>query len=207
MKAENIIHGSVALLMKENINTDIIMPQTELVTSTKTNLARGIFARWRYLLDGSEDTTFALNKDKYRHAKILISGKNFGCGSSREHAIWGILEYGIQCIIAPSFAEIFKENALQNKLLLIEKEYEYLLPLIQDVEKSKDRYSLTIDLDRMEIIGNQSLRMEFDIPSRVKLHLLQAKDDVDITLDHLSTIDEFQKKDKKVRPWIYQNEL
>ena len=135
------ITGVAAPLLRADINTDAIIPMRWLVTATRDGLGKGLFSEWRYRPDGSEDPEFVLNQPLYRAAGILIAGANFGCGSSREHAPWALLDFGIRCIIAPGFASIFYENCLKNGILPV------VLPLI-DVENlaSRQRGALTVDL-------------------------------------------------------------
>ncbi len=181
-------------LIRENIDTDMIIPSREMTSTGRTGLADGLFAPWRYLEGRSPDPDFVLNDAHYAGAQILQGGKNFGCGSSREHAVWALAEYGFRCIIAESFAPIFKSNCIRNGVLPIELGRPMPPELIDAV--------ITVDLEgqHMEIPGRFRT---FHIDAEAKAMLLGGLDAIDLTLQHAAAIAEFHARDRSLRPWVY----
>lgn len=201
MKPFTKLTAIAAPLPLMNIDTDIIIPKQFLRTIKRTGLGTSAFFDIRYNEDGSEKPDFVLNQEPYRHAEILVTGGNFGCGSSREHAPWALLDFGIRCIIAPSFADIFFNNSFKNGMLPIAVEdtnaYESLVDWLKDHEGE----SLSINLDEQKIIwGNHSYNFEID-PFR-KHCLLNGLDDIGLTLEKSSHIEHFEEQDHQKRPWI-----
>ncbi len=192
------ITGVAAPLLRADINTDAIIPMRWLVTATRDGLGKGLFSEWRYRPDGSEDPEFVLNQPLYRAAGILIAGANFGCGSSREHAPWALLDFGIRCIIAPGFASIFYENCLKNGILPV------VLPLI-DVENlaSRQRGALTVDLVTQSISDADGRIAAFELEPSRRAALLEGRDEIDDTLSHAEAIAVFQARDREQRPWVW----
>jgi 3-isopropylmalate/(R)-2-methylmalate dehydratase small subunit len=183
-------------LIRDNIDTDTIIPSREMKSTGKTGLADGLFAPWRYRDAGTRDPdpSFCLNDPAFKGGQILLVGKNFGCGSSREHAVWALAEYGIRCIIAESFAPIFKNNCIRNGLLPID--------CGRPVDPLFHGQVMTIDLpaQNMSIPGRFRL---FHVDEESKTMLTEGLDAIDLTLKHRATISDWQAADKRVRPWVY----
>lgn len=192
------ITGVAAPLMRADINTDAVIPMRWLVTATRTGLGKGLFSEWRYRPDGSEDPGFVLNQAPYRSASILITGTNFGCGSSREHAPWALLDFGIRCIIAPGFASIFYENCLKNGLLPV------VLPLVGvQTLAAREPTVLTVDLVTQCISDAGGTIATFELDASRRAALLEGRDEIDDTLRHAKAIAAFQSRDRHERPWVW----
>lgn len=181
--------GTAAPLIRNNIDTDQIIPSREMKSVSKTGLSDGMFAGQRYLAERVENPDFILNQELYRNATILLSGKNFGCGSSREHAVWALKEYGFRAIIAESFGEIFYNNCVRNGILCVQLD-EAIIASLGDI--------VTIDLPRQLV--NQT---SFDIPAGDKKMLVEGLDAIGLTLQNEAEISAYFETDKKHRPWIY----
>jgi len=198
--------GIAAPLMRRDINTDAIIPAPYLRTAD-ADLARGLFALWRYDDEGKENPNFVLNQSEFRKASILIAGENFGCGSSREAAAWALKGYGIRAILAPSFADIFYENAFRNGILAA------ILPLMQinDLAKtisgSPNKAKLSIDLMRRIATDSMGTTYNFIVPDFRRDALLRGDDEIASTLRHSTEIDDYMSLDRQRRPWIYQTGL
>ena len=196
--------GIAAPLPMPNIDTDQIIPAHWLKTIQRTGLGVGLFESMRYLADGSPNPEFLLNREPYKGAQILIAGPNFGCGSSREHAPWALLDYGIRCVIAPSFADIFYNNCFKNGILPIVMPQEQCDLLAKEAATAPDP-TFTVDLERQEIqrpTGNQPLPFDIDAPNRTKL--LEGLDEIGQTLQRATTIDGFEAKQRAEAPWLYR---
>jgi 3-isopropylmalate/(R)-2-methylmalate dehydratase small subunit len=186
--------GSVAAPLRIiNIDTDMIIPKQYLKTIKRTGLGTGLFSEMRYLEDGTENPDFVLNQPAYRNAKILVAGANFGCGSSREHAPWALLDFGIRCVIATSFADIFYNNCFQNGILPIQVSPEDLEKLFDDAERGANA-TLTVDLEKQEIRGPDGGLVKFDIDQFRKHCLLNGLDGIGLTLEKGASIDTFENK-------------
>ena len=183
-----------------NIDTDMIIPKDYLKTIKRTGLGVGLFAEARYKDDGSENPDFVLNKQAYRHAQILVAGDNFGCGSSREHAPWALLDFGIRCVISTSFADIFYNNCFKNGILPIVVEPDELEKLLDDAGRGSNA-TLTVDLDSQEIRGPDGGTIKFNIDAFRKYCLMNGLDDIGLTLDKATAIDAFEKKNAGSHPW------
>ena len=197
-------HVGVAMpLPEDNINTDVIIPSREMRTVSKSGLADGLFAPWRYLDPDSreENPSFAMNKTTYRDASILIAGKNFGCGSSREHAVWALMEAGFRVIIAESFATIFYNNALRNGLLAIALDRRLVDALVAPVRVE----TLSVNLADQTISAG-AMVVRFDIDPDAKEMLLEGIDEISLTQRDAASIDTFERRDRENRPWIYLND-
>lgn len=201
MQKFNKLSAVAAPLPIINIDTDMIIPKQFLKTIKRTGLGRNLFDEMRYSQDGNEIADFILNKSPYRNSQILIAGDNFGCGSSREHAPWALLDFGIRCIIAPSFADIFYNNCFKNGILPI------VLPKEQVVELSKYAFQpdniITVDLEQQIIIADNK-KYKFEIDPFRKHCLLDGLDDIGLTLEHSDKIGSFELKQEKAAPWLYQ---
>ena len=198
MKKFNILKGIPANLPMINVDTDMIIPKQFLKTIKRTGLGKSLFFEMRYKENGEQIEEFVLNKEPYNKSSILLVGKNFGCGSSREHAPWALLDFGIKCIISPSFADIFYNNCFKNGMLPIVLEQKKIEDLI---EYSRRKENIEINLNDQEVIfGNK--RIKFDIDSFKKKCLLNGIDDIALSLEKLKKISLFEDKYKKSRPWV-----
>jgi len=201
MEKFTVVTGIAAPMPMSNINTDAISPMAA-GRSTAVDLGKLLFANWRYRLDGSEVPEFVLNRPPYREAKIIVAGPNFGCGSSRERAVWALMRFGIRCVIAPSFADIFRENAFQNGLLPVAIDEDVcarLGALLQQVGDPR----VTVDLERCVVEGPAGWRSTFTVPEERRTALMEGLDEIDVILRLEPAIDAFQKADRERRPWIY----
>jgi 3-isopropylmalate/(R)-2-methylmalate dehydratase small subunit len=185
-----------------NVDTDKIIPAKWLKTIKRTGLGPALFEAIRYTADGKEDPNFVLNKEPYRKAEILVTGNNFGCGSSREHAVWALQGFGIKCVIAPEFADIFFSNAGKNGILLIKLPQEIVDALTKDAEMGHNA-RLTVDLEAQEITRPNGEKIKFDIDPFRKHCLLNGLDDIALTLEKKASIDAFEAKGKTNTPWLY----
>ena len=174
MKPFTTLTGVAAPLDIMNVDTDMIIPKQYLKTIKRTGLGSGLFAELRFNEDGSENPDFVLNKPAYRKAEILVAGDNFGCGSSREHAPWALLDFGIRCVISTSFADIFYNNCFKNGILPVTVGQEDLDQLMKDAQQGA---TLTVDLVRQEILGSDGIKITFDIDPFRKHCLLNGLDD------------------------------
>jgi len=194
--------GVAAPLPMINVDTDKIIPKQHLKTIKRSGLGKALFDEMRYRPDGSENPDFVLNKPAYRQAKILVAGENFGCGSSREHAPWALLDFGIRCVIAPSFADIFYNNCFKNGILPIALPQADVDKLMDDAERGANAI-ISIDLEKQEIRGPDGGCIKFDIDPFRKRCLLQGLDDVGLTLEKAPAIDSFEAKNRLNQPWLW----
>ncbi|QRI62989.1 3-isopropylmalate dehydratase small subunit [Shinella sp. PSBB067] len=192
--------GVAAPLPVVNIDTDMIIPKDYLKTIKRTGLGKGLFAEARYNEDGSVNESFVLNKPAYQNATILVAGDNFGCGSSREHAPWALLDFGIRCVISTSFADIFYNNCFKNGILPIVVSQEDLDKLMDDASRGSNAI-LTVDLEAQEITGPDGGRIGFEIDAFRRHCLLNGLDDIGLTLEKAPAIDSFEKQNASARPW------
>ena len=198
MEKFNILKGIPANLPMINVDTDMIIPKQFLKTIKRTGLGKSLFFDMRYDEQGNEINEFVLNKFPYNNSPILLTGKNFGCGSSREHAPWALLDFGIKCIISPSFADIFCNNCFKNGMLPIVLDEKTIGELS---EYSKRKEIIEIDLPKQEIkFGNKLV--SFDIDNFRKKCLLNGLDDIAISLENLKKINLYEKNLNKIKPWI-----
>ena len=192
--------GVAAPLPIVNIDTDMIIPKQYLKTIARTGLGKGLFSEMRYKEDGSENPDFVLNKPAYRKAQILVAEDNFGCGSSREHAPWALLDFGVRCVISTSFADIFYNNCFKNGILPIKVSKEDLAKLMDDANRGANA-TLTVDLEAQEIRGPDGGVVKFDIDAFRKHCLIEGLDDIGLTMVKADKISSFEKKDADARPW------
>ena len=191
-----------AYLSLMNIDTDMIIPKQFLKTIKRTGLGKSLFYEMRYDESGKIIEKFILNNEPYSKSKILIAGKNFGCGSSREHAPWALLDFGIKCVISASFADIFYNNCFNNGILPININENVIQELS---EYSKRKEEIEINLENQEILyGNKSVK--FDLDPAKKIRLLEGLDDISMTLEKVPAIDEYENKIKSTKPWIVRND-
>ena len=184
-----------------NVDTDMIIPKDYLKTIQRTGLGKGLFAEMRYRDDGSENPDFVLNKPAYRKAQILVAGNNFGCGSSREHAPWALLDYGIRCIISTEFGDIFYNNAFKNGMLPIKVSKEDLAKLMDDAERGANA-TLSIDLENQTIQGPDGGTVHFEVDAFKKHCLLNGLDEIGLTMEKAPRIATYEQKVAAERPWI-----
>jgi 3-isopropylmalate/(R)-2-methylmalate dehydratase small subunit len=183
--------ATAAPLNVDNIDTDKIIPARFLKTIKRTGLGKSLFADMRYNADGSEKPDFVLNQEKYRHSEILVAGDNFGCGSSREHAPWALKDFGIRCVIAPSFADIFFNNSFKNGLLPITLPEEICAKLREDAAMGTNA-KLTVDLARQVVIRPNGEEIPFTVDAFRKHCLLNGLDDIGLTLEHAAAINSYE---------------
>ena len=196
------VTGVAAPLPLVNVDTDMIVPGPFLKTIERTGLGKVIFYNMRYNEDGSEKPDFVLNQEAYREAKILITGDNFGCGSSREHAPWALLDFGIRCVIAPSFADIFYNNCFKNGILPIALPQEDVDKLLDDADRGANAV-ITVDLEKQEISGPDGGTIKFDIDPFKKHCLLEGLDDIGLTLESADKIRAFEQRWQEQSPWLF----
>jgi 3-isopropylmalate/(R)-2-methylmalate dehydratase small subunit len=201
MQKFDTLTGVAAPLNIVNIDTDMIIPKQFLKTIKRTGLGKSLFFEMRYTQDGQEIGDFVLNKPAYRKAEILVAGDNFGCGSSREHAPWALLDFGIRCVISTSFADIFYNNCFKNGILPIKVSPEELRKLMDDAERGANA-TLTIDLPKQEIRGPDGGVINFDIDPFRKHCLLNGLDDIGLTMEKAASIDAFEKTQAAKQPWL-----
>jgi 3-isopropylmalate/(R)-2-methylmalate dehydratase small subunit len=205
MRKFDVLTAVAAPLLRANVDTDAIIPSREMKSVSKHGLADGLFAGWRYTTIGGReiDPQFVLNQPAYAGTQILLSGENFGCGSSREHAVWALLEYGIRAVVAPSFAPIFHGNCVRNGILPVRLEAAGIARLADAVAPDPQRRVLTVDLVRQRVSGPGDLEFAFEIEREEREMLLEGLDAIDLTLKHRDAIDAFRDRDRAQRPWIY----
>ena len=201
MQKFETLTGVAAPLNIVNIDTDMIIPKQFLKTILRTGLGKSLFFEMRYTQEGQELPEFVLNKPAYRKAEILVAGGNFGCGSSREHAPWALLDFGIRCVISTSFADIFYNNCFKNGILPIQVSPEDLKKLMDDAERGSNA-TLTIDLPSQTIRGPDGGKVDFDIDPFRKHCLLNGLDDIGLTMEKAASIDNFEKKQAAAQSWL-----
>ncbi|MEZ5488475.1 MAG: 3-isopropylmalate dehydratase small subunit [Steroidobacteraceae bacterium] len=193
-----------APLLRDNIDTDAIIPSREMKSVSKTGLAAGLFAGWRYTTIGGRDPDpqFVLNKPAYAGTRIILGGSNFGCGSSREHAVWALHEYGVRAVIAPTFSPIFFGNCIRNGIVPVRLPAETIAAIAAWVEQDPARHQVTVDLEAQTVTaGGAPQRFELDDEPRAML--LEGLDAIDLTLKQRPAIEAFRNRDQAARPWIY----
>ena len=201
------IESNAIPLPMVNVDTDMIIPKQFLKTIKRTGLGKNLFYELRYDEKDAPIDSFVLNQDKYKDSQILITGKNFGCGSSREHAPWSILDYGIKCIIASSFADIFYNNCFKNGILPIKLDESEVTKLQKAAENS---LSFTIDLENQKISyfdKNINHEVSFELDKAKKTSLLEGLDDIGLTLAKVNHISDFENKQKSRKPWLYSQQI
>jgi 3-isopropylmalate/(R)-2-methylmalate dehydratase small subunit len=201
MKPFTTLTGVAAPMPIVNIDTDMIIPKQFLKTIKRTGLGKGLFAEMRFNPDGSEKADFVLNRPSYRTAEILVAGENFGCGSSREHAPWALLDFGIRCVIATSFADIFYNNCFKNGILPIRVSQENWEKLLDDAQRGANA-TITVDLATQTVKGPDGGSISFDIDAHRKHCLLNGLDDIGLTLQKADAISGFEGKLAQDRPWV-----
>jgi 3-isopropylmalate/(R)-2-methylmalate dehydratase small subunit len=213
MKPFQAFEGIVVPFDRGNIDTDAIIPKQFLKSIEKTGFGPNLFDEWRYLDHGEpgqdsagrpENSDFVLNKEQYRSAEILLARENFGCGSSREHAVWALRDYGIRALIAPSFADIFFNNCFKNGLLPVVLPIRAVNQLFQETA-GQDGYSLTVDLEEQIILTPTGQSFRFDVGELLKYRLLNGLDDIDLTLQHQEKIKQHEDMTRLSYPWLVED--
>ncbi len=204
MEPFTTLTGLVAPLDRVNVDTDQVIPKQFLKTIKRTGLREGLFFDWRKRTDGSPDPSFFLNQPRYQGAVILVTRDNFGCGSSREHAPWALLDQGFRCIIAPSFADIFYNNCFQNGILPVVLKSEDVLSLMNDVLKIEG-YQLTVDLGRQTVTTPRGNSYRFEIDPFRKDCLYRGLDSIGLTLQHEPEITAYESRRKTDAPWLFSD--
>jgi 3-isopropylmalate/(R)-2-methylmalate dehydratase small subunit len=192
--------GVAAPLPLINIDTDMIIPKQFLKTIERSGLGKNLFDEMRYDAEGNENPDFVLNKPAWRNARILVAGENFGCGSSREHAPWALLDFGIRCVIAPSFADIFFNNCFKNGILPIALPQEDVDKLMDDAERGANA-TVTVDLENQRITGPDGGSIAFEVDPFRKHCLLNGLDDIGLTMEKAAAIDAFEARLRTAQPW------
>lgn len=199
------VAGVAAPLPRINVDTDAIMPKKWCVSITKSGYGEGLFGDWRYDLDGREVPDFVLNRPPYRNATILVAGANYGCGSSRETAVWGHVQFGIRAVVAPSFASIFFENAFKNGLLPVTLPEPVVQQMLDQLAAAPGA-TMEVDLVAQTVTGPDGARHNFTTDPARREALLQGLDDIGVTLTHAAAIDSFQAADRRNRFWAWPAE-
>ncbi len=196
-------HESIAALLdRNNVDTDQIIPKQFLKEVRRTGFGKDLFFDWRYLADGSDNPDFELNNSSYKGARILVTGDNFGCGSSREHAPWAIEDYGINTIISTSYADIFFNNCFKNGILPITVSKQELADLMKEISENPG-VKFTVDLEGQNVTTPAGITINFEIDEFRKDALLKGLDDIALTLQHVDKIDTFEEKQKQQLQWLY----
>lgn len=205
MEPVRVLTAVAAPMVRDNIDTDIIIPSREMKSVAKTGLAGGLFAGWRYTQIGGREPNpeFVLNQSAYSGTRIILGGGNFGCGSSREHAVWALHEYGIRAVIAPSFSPIFFGNCVRNGIVPVALPGTAISDLQAYVVADPQKNQLTVDLEHRLVRGGEALRFDFRMDGEARDMLLEGLDAIDLTLKNRSEIESFLRLDRERRPWIY----
>jgi 3-isopropylmalate/(R)-2-methylmalate dehydratase small subunit len=193
--------GIAAPMPLVNIDTDMIIPKQFLKTIARTGLGVNLFDEMRYTLDGAEIPGFVLNQPAYRKAEIIVAGDNFGCGSSREHAPWALLDFGIRCVISTSFADIFYNNCFKNGILPVVLPPEAVATLMADAQKGANA-RMTVDLEAQTVTSADGHSFAFEVDAFKKHCLLNGLDDIGLTLEKVRAIDTFEAQAAQARPWV-----
>jgi 3-isopropylmalate/(R)-2-methylmalate dehydratase small subunit len=205
MEAFERMRAVAVPLIRANIDTDAIIPSREMTSVSRTGLAQGLFAGWRYTHIGGRDPNpaFILNEPDYAGAQILLAGENFGCGSSREHAVWALKESGFRVVIAPSFAPIFYGNCVRNGVVPVRLPRAAIAGLAEQVRVDPPTRQVTVDLRLQRVFAPDGAALRFAIEPEAREMLLHGLDAIDLTLRHRADIEEFWRQDRMRRPWIY----
>jgi 3-isopropylmalate/(R)-2-methylmalate dehydratase small subunit len=202
------VHVGVAVpLLLTNVDTDTIIPSREMKTVSRQGLGQALFAAWRYHYDGVQrlavNEEFVLNQPAYAAATVLLAGPNFGCGSSREHAVWALADYGFRVLIAPSFGAIFQGNCIRNGLLPVELPLEQVQLLVAWVAAAPQQREVTVDLVACEVRTSDGRIWPFVVPEVARSRLLEGRDEIAETLAHAPDLAQWRERDRHLRPWVY----
>ncbi len=202
MQAFTKLTGIAAPLPKANVDTDQIIPARFLKSISRLGFGKNLFANFRFKEDGSENPDFVLNQEPYRKAEVLIAFENFGCGSSREHAPWALLDFGIRCVIAPDFADIFHNNCFKNGVLPVRLPREICEKLMEDA-KMGGNARISVDLERQVVVRPNGAEIPFQIDPLRRHLMLNGLDDIGQTMQHAPAIDGFEARQRAAQPWLY----
>ena len=201
--------GTVAPLNRANVDTDQIIPKQFLKSVKRTGFGSNLFDAWRFLDEGEigktnrkENPDFVLNDSRYRSSSILLARRNFGCGSSREHAVWALLQYGFRCVLAPSFADIFYNNCINNGMLPVALDEDYIEELFEHATK-EDPLTLTVDLEDLLVSHRGANLTSFSIDPKSRKRLMEGMDEIALTLRHEAQIRNFEKQHRERMPWLF----
>jgi 3-isopropylmalate/(R)-2-methylmalate dehydratase small subunit len=200
MEKFTTLTGIAAPMPLVNIDTDMIIPKQFLKTIARTGLGKNLFDEMRYTQDGAEIPDFVLNQPAYRKSQIIVAGDNFGCGSSREHAPWALLDFGIRCVIATSFADIFYNNCFKNGILPVVLPQEAIDHLMDDARKGENA-RISVDLDSQMVTASDGQTFAFEVDPFKKHCLMNGLDDIGLTLEKAAAIDTFEARNATLRPW------
>ena len=200
MEKFTTLTGVAAPMPLVNIDTDMIIPKQFLKTIQRSGLGKNLFDEMRFTQDGAEIPDFVLNQPAYRSAQILVAGDNFGCGSSREHAPWALLDFGIRCVISTSFADIFYNNCFKNGILPVVLPQDAVDHLMDDARKGANA-RITVDLENQTVTASDGTTFAFEVDAFKKHCLMNGLDDIGLTLEKAAAIDTFEKKNATLRPW------
>ncbi len=205
MEPFHTLTAVAAPILRANVDTDAIIPSREMKSVSRSGLADGLFAGWRYMQIGGREPNpdFVLNQPEYRETRILLGGDNFGCGSSREHAVWALAEYGIRAIVAPSFSPIFFNNCVRNGILPVRLTEQAVRSIAEDVAHDPQSRRVSVDLESQEVVAPGGASWRFELDSEAKQMLLGGLDAIDLTLRQRLAIERFLARDAAERPWIY----
>ena len=202
MQAFTELTGIAAPLPKANVDTDQIIPARFLKSISRLGFGKNLFANFRFKEDGTENPDFVLNQEPYRKAEVLIAFENFGCGSSREHAPWALLDFGIRCVIAPDFADIFHNNCFKNGVLPVRLPREICEKLMEDA-KMGGNARISVDLERQVVVRPNGEEIPFQIDPLRRHLMLNGLDDIGQTMQHAPAIDGFEARQRAAQPWLY----
>ncbi|MFO0197838.1 MAG: 3-isopropylmalate dehydratase small subunit [Alphaproteobacteria bacterium] len=202
MQAFTKLTGIAAPLPKANVDTDQIIPARFLKSISRLGFGKNLFANFRFKEDGTENPDFVLNQEPYRKAEVLIAFENFGCGSSREHAPWALLDFGIRCVIAPDFADIFNNNCFKNGVLPVRLPREICEKLMEDA-KMGGNARISVDLERQVVVRPNGEEIPFQIDPLRRHLMLNGLDDIGQTMQHAPAIDSFESRQRAAQPWLY----
>ena len=203
MQKFTTVAGPAAPMLTPNVDTDVIIPIQRLVGTGRTGLGPHAFERLRYAADGSENPDFVLNRPQYRDSPILLAGPNFGCGSSREGAVWALMGMGFRAVLAPSFGDIFFNNCFQNGMLPVVLPEDVIHRIAAETEAAQGARHTTVDLARQVVVTPEGAEIPFAIDARKKEALLEGLDDIALTLRLRETIAAWQSADRAARPWVW----
>jgi len=199
------ITATAVPFLRKNVDTDVIIPIQRLVGSGRTGLGPHAFERMRYLPDGSDNPDFPLNRPEYKGSKLLLADENFGCGSSREGAVWALMGMGVRCVIAPSFGDIFFANCFQNGLLPVRLPIEVIRRIAEETQASPGNARTTVDLERCVVITPSGAEIPFDVDTRKREAMLHGLDDIALTKRHAEAIAAWREKDQAARAWAWDS--
>jgi 3-isopropylmalate/(R)-2-methylmalate dehydratase small subunit len=201
MQAFTVLTGIAAPMPQANIDTDKIIPARFLKSIERSGFGKNLFANYRYMPDGTENPDFVLNQEPYRKAEVLIAFENFGCGSSREHAPWALLDFGIRCVIAPDFADIFHTNSFKNGVLPVKLPRAVCEQLMED-SRMGENARITVDLEREVVVRPNGEEIPFKIDPLRRHLMLNGLDDIGQTMQHVTAIDTYEAKQRAAQPWL-----